>query len=135
MFPSMGQSASIKEYAFHGADEERGYRLFPNELENDEHVFFHGTAEANLRSIIANGFRIPDGLKSISFARDSSVPLKYACDARTTASPNGCVLAVRFESLDKPEIVHEQFGIHVYKFDPPPVVIGYCIVPADYMFR
>ena len=38
----MGQSASIKEYAFHGADEERGYRLFPNELETMNMFSFMG---------------------------------------------------------------------------------------------
>jgi hypothetical protein len=62
-------STSIKEYPFNGANEENCYRLFPDEIENDEQVFFHGTAEGNLQSIIGDGFRIPDQLKSISFAK------------------------------------------------------------------
>jgi hypothetical protein len=32
-------------------------------------------------------------------------------------------------------ITREGFGLQVYTFDPQPVVIGYCIVPADYVFR
>ena len=130
----MGQIDSSTKYSFGLANEENGYRLFPAVLEDDEHVFFHGTAEVNLESIIGGGFKIQGALASVSFAKNSALPLRYACDARSTASPNGCVLAVRFECLDKPEIKREHFGLHVYKFDPQPVVIGYCVVPASYKF-
>lgn len=123
-----------KEYPFEGADEENGYRLFPVDLENDDHVAFHGTAEANIRSIIDNGFTFAGSLQSLSFAKSSTFALKYACDARTEASPNGCVLAVRFVSLDRPGIMVETSIIHVYKLEEQPKVIGYCVVPANYRF-
>jgi hypothetical protein len=131
----MDDDISIKEYLFQGANEDSGYRLFPDELENDDHVFFHGTAAGNLQSIIATGFKIAGSLPSISFARSCSLALSYACSARTEASPNGCILAVRFSCLGKPYIVSESFGIHVYNLDQQPALIGYCIVPADYVFR
>jgi len=120
------------EYLFRGASEENGYRLFPAELESDDLVAFHGTAETNLRSIIDNGFTFAGSLHSLSFAKNSSLALKYACDARTEASPNGCVLAVRFASLDN--VVVETSIIHVHRLDQQPEVIGYCVVPADYPF-
>ncbi|HZL67370.1 MAG TPA: hypothetical protein VFC29_08570 [Candidatus Limnocylindrales bacterium] len=131
----MGQTDSIKQYPFGRANAENDYRLFPDELEDDEQVFFHGTAEANLESIVGGGFKIQGALPSVSFAKTSAVPLRYACEARSPASPNGCVIAVRFGSVDRPGIARESFGLHVYTFDPQPVVIGYCIVPADYVFR
>jgi hypothetical protein len=133
--PPMDDNGPIKKYPFQGANEEGGYCLFPDELENDEHVFFHGTAEANLPSIIDNGFRIAGSLPSVSFARTSALALRYACAARTGSSPNGCVLAVRFDSLDNVRCTEESFGIHVYRFDQQPIVIGYCVVPAAYVFR
>lgn len=120
-----------KEYLFQGANEENGYRLFPDELENDDLVAFHGTAETNLQSIIDNGFTFAATLQSLSFAKSSAFALSYACNARSDASPRGCVLAVRFDSLDRPGIVAETSIIHVYKLDEQPKVIGYCVVPAD----
>jgi hypothetical protein len=131
----MGHNLPIQEYPFQGANEEVGYRLFPDELEDDDHVFFHGTAEENLQSIVDNGFRITGSLPSVSFARGSGLALQYACKARSDTSPNGCVLAVRFRYLTKPGITSEPFGIHVYKLDQQPMIIGYCIVPAGYVFR
>lgn len=120
-------------YSFLGASAENGYCLFPDYLENDELVAFHGTAEANLSSILANGFT-RGCLPSVSFAKSSSLALRYACEARTEASPNGCVLAVRFGLLNRPGIAVEHSVIHVYKLDEQPAVIGYCVVPADYQF-
>lgn len=120
---------------FPSAPEETDYRIFPASLENDGGVFFHGTAEGNLASILSNGFRISGELPSISFARNSSLSLGYACQARSTLSPNGVVIAVRYEDLDKPFITQEAFGLHVYCFSEPPKIIGYCVVPANYVHR
>src|SRR3712207_2304137 len=100
----MNEKTQIKEYLFQGANEEGGYRLFPDELEDDEYVFFHGTAEGNLQSILENGFRIAGSLPSVSFARNSSLALRYACNSRSENSPRGCVIAVRFHCLKKPGI-------------------------------
>jgi len=126
---------AIRKYPFGQPGGENGYRLFPDKIEDDPLVFFHGTAAANLGSIVGEGFKIQGTLPSVSFGRTSELPLRYACEARSTASPEGCVIAVRFKSIEKTEITSEAFGIHVYKFDPQPEVIGYCIVPQDYLFR
>ncbi|MFK4719352.1 hypothetical protein ABIE89_000452 [Bradyrhizobium niftali] len=120
------------EYSFQEPSEHRNYRIFPAELEDDEPIAFHGTAETNLKSIIDGGFSFIGALQSLSFARTSSLALKYACDARTEVSPNGCVLTVRFPSLEK--VAVESAVIHVYRLDLQPKVIGYCIIPASYAF-
>jgi hypothetical protein len=83
---------------------------------------------------VNDGFKIQGSLPSVSFAKTSALPLKYASETRSTTSPNGCVIAVRFQTLDRPGIKREHFGLHVYKFDPQPAVIGYCVIPADYVF-
>lgn len=58
-----------KEYPFKGADEKNRYRLFPNEMENDDLIAFHGTAEINKQSITDNGFTFAATLRSLSFAK------------------------------------------------------------------
>jgi hypothetical protein len=131
----VGGSAAITEYAFPWPNDEKGYRLFPAAMENDELVAFHGTSRAKLDAIIKNGFAFAGELQSLSFAKDSALPLRYACAARSADSPEGCVIAVRFAPpIPRPGIVVETSVIHVYKLDEQPEVIGYCIVPADYVF-
>lgn len=122
------------KYQFELPKEENAFNVFPSELENDSLVFFHGTADGNRRSIVTNGFRIIGDLPSVSFARNSGLALNYACAKRTAESPDGCILAVRFDSVEKPEIKSEEFGIHVYKFDPQPTIVGYCVIPAKFAF-
>ena len=41
----------IKEYEFQSLGEENNYQQFPDEIENNEHIFFYGTAEANFENI------------------------------------------------------------------------------------
>lgn len=101
----MDHGPPIKECPFLSADEARGYRLFPEELQNDECVAFHGTADAHRVKIIGSGFAFVGKLQSLSFAKTSSLALRYACEARSEASPEGCVLAVRFRALERPGIV------------------------------
>lgn len=129
----MSQTSPI-EYPFLGVSENNGYRVFPNELENDPLVAFHGTARVNLPSILDQGFAFTRTLKSLSFAKNSSLALSYACKARTSNSPDGCILVVRFDSLEKRGIGVEHSIIYVTKLDEQPEVIGYCIIPADYQF-
>ena len=130
----MSNIEAAKQYEFPCAIEESGYQVFPDVLENDDHIFFHGTAETNLALILTKGFRISGNLRSVSFARNSSLSLKYACEARCKSSPKGVVIATKFDCLNKPNIVQESFGLHVCKFDVQPYIVGYCFVPADYVF-
>jgi len=129
--PDQDRTKPIK-YPFAGANEENGYRLFTDELENSDLVAFHGTAETNLLSIIDNGFRIEPPFPSTSYARNSSHALKYACEKRSGNSPNGCVLIVRFRSLQN--VTVESGVIHVYRQEFQPELIGYCVIPASYDF-
>lgn len=129
----MSQTSPI-EYPFLGARENNGYRVFPYELEDDPLVAFHGTARMHLPSILDHGFAFTRTLESLSFAKGSPLALKYACEARNSHSSDGCILAVRFDSLERPGIVVENSIIYVYNLDEQPNVIGYCVVPADYQF-
>lgn len=131
----MKESDMPKAYSFPAFPENTSYRIFPDGLENDDRVFFHGTAECNLAPILENGFIVSNELNSTSFSRDSSLALNYACRNRSELSPNGVVIAVRYGDLDKRFIAQEAFGVHVNSFSEPPEVIGYCVVPASYVFR
>ncbi len=123
-----------KEYPFPQCPAEYDYRLFPNDLEDDDLVFFHGTARGNLLGILEKGFKIPENLPSISFARNSNLALKYACDKRCNSSLDGVVIAVQFDCIDEPYIKKESFGLHVGNFDHHPQILGYCVVPSSYSF-
>ncbi len=102
---------AAKKYSFYTPREERDYRLFPSEFENDTNIFLHGTAATNLETILAAGFRADPPLEAISFARNSGLALRYACDARSIESPQGCVLMVRVDDLGVPGIAKEAWGI------------------------
>jgi hypothetical protein len=91
------------------------------------------TAAENLDSIIHDGFAFVGDLQSHSFAKGSALALRYACDRRSEASPDGCIVAVRFRSLDG--VVDEPSIIYVHRPDRLPEVIGYCIIPATYAHR
>lgn len=131
----MPDIASIRQYDFPWPNDDNGYDIFPTDLENDPLVAFHGTAESNLDSIIRSGFKIGGELPSISFAKNSSLPLNYACRKRSEISPNGVVIAVRFESLTQPGVAEEVSCIHLYCQGKQPEIIGYCVVPENYVFR
>jgi hypothetical protein len=124
---------TAREYQF-GRPQDNEYKVFPDELEDDPEIFFHGTEERVLESIRSEGFRFPAPPKaqSVSFSRVSSLALGYASDKRSPASPNGCVIAVRLKADDRSRKREEAFGLHVESFDPQPEIVGYCIVPASY---
>jgi hypothetical protein len=123
-----------KEYPFLDPREDRGFCVFHDEFENDPRVLFHGTAYANLAPIVADGFKIPDptgqnGLPSVSFAKRSSGALMWVENRRKAMPGAYCIIAVRYESLDREGIANNVDDIHDHKLDPQPKVIGYCVVP------
>lgn len=123
----------LKEYEFPWPNEKRGYKLFPEELENDTCVLFHGTVEQNLQQIIDDGFKSFPPLESVSYAKFSSYSLGHICQNQSNGTrEKGVVFAVRFESLGLPEIVENDSDIHVYKDEIQPEIIGICRVPKDY---
>ncbi len=120
----------MTEYLFPHPNAQKGYRLFPSELEEDPNIFFHGTAAGNLQSIIDNGFKAGGTLESVSFSDTSDLALSYAISKRTSESPDGCVIAVHFETTDS--LVCEGNVFLLYRLDKQPTIVGYCIIPADY---
>ena len=122
-----------KRYNFPDSPEDSAYQLFPDVLENDPNVFFHGTAASNLTSIIRNGFRATKKLCSVSFVTTSPVALKYACDSRGTPPQDGVVIAVRFDDLTI--LAYSGNVVHLHDLTKQPQIIGTCVVPADYKFR
>jgi hypothetical protein len=123
------------EYPFVTPTEQREYRLFPDTMENDPVILFHGTAEASLESIVQDGFEIRGGLPSVSFADKSSLPLGYACRSRKATGDKGVIIAAAFRSAEIPFASNRNGIIHVYKFEEQPQIVGFCVVPADYDFR
>ncbi|MNE13440.1 hypothetical protein D3C80_1062730 [compost metagenome] len=126
-----------KEYEFQALGEEYSYRQFPNELENDKNIYFHGTAEAHFDAIKQNGFlpKFGGSLDSISFAKNSSLALNYACEARNETSPNGIIIMVDISNI-MPEVITglDRSVIHLAaQFQPK--IIGYCVIPKTYIFK
>ena len=126
----------INEYTFQSLGEESNYRQFPDEIENNNHILFHGTAEVNFENIKKQGFQPKTGgeLNSISFAKNSSLALDYACAARNALSPKGIIIMIDISNIKQECIVEQNFGIHLSpKFQPK--IIGYCLVPENYKFK
>jgi len=122
------------EYPFPDDPAATGYRVFPPKLEDDDHVFFHGTADAYRDMILADGFKIPSPplAPSVSFARTSALPLRYASEARSESSPNGCIFVVRYEDLARESLRVEASMLHDYTSIDRRESSRYCIVPAGY---
>ena len=123
----------MEEYPFPQKPEDVEYNVFPEELENDENILFHGTSMENFNGILREGFRPSPPLESVSFSSLSSLALGYACDARSDASPAGCVIAVRYSNLNEKWITCESFGIHDHRCDPQPEIVGFVTVPEVYL--
>lgn len=122
---------------FKAIGEEVNYKQFPDELENNTNIYFHGTAEANFENLKKQGFQPkPNGkLESISFAKNSSLALNYACEARNETSPNGIIIMVDISNI-MPEVITGLDGSVIYlaaQFQPK--MIGYCVIPKTYIFK
>jgi hypothetical protein len=129
----MTDSYHVMKYPFILPTEENLYCTFPSELEDDGHVFFHGTLDANRQAILAHGFTPGASQMRISYAIRSNGALEFACKRRPNASQDGCIFAVRFQDPNQSSIEHQSFGIHVYNIQP--LIIGYCIIPYSYSYR
>lgn len=127
----------IKEYKFLEVGEKNGFRQFSDELEDDENIYFHGTAEANFENIKLQGFQPRDGgnLETISLAKNSSTALRYACEARNKIFPNGMIILVDISDISPEKI--KDFGKSVIHLNSifQPEIIGYCVIPMSYLFK
>lgn len=123
----------MKEYEFRWPDQNKGYRLFPLELEQDPLVLFHVSSKSNFEPITKQGFKAAPPLESVSYTKGSEQCLTY----RALAGPpeEKVAFAVRFQSLDAPGIVVNNADIHVYDERLQPEIVGYCFIPLDYRHR
>ena len=101
-------------------------------------MLFHATPIVNFASIKDNGFKIPDpsgveGLPSVSFAKRSVASLTHAMHKRQQQPGDHVVIAVRYETLERPTIAVNPTDIHDRALDPAPQIIGVCIIPATYI--
>jgi len=132
-----------REFEFPWPNQDKGYQLFPNELESDPLVFFHGTHQRNLESICKNGFLSASELEndktrltSVSYATDSSHCLGHVCNNRPTDNQDVYVVfAVRFETINHQRIRINESDIHVDDKAIKPEIIGYCVIPSNYLHR
>lgn len=127
----------ITKYDFPDDLASSGYCVFPAALEDDDLVLFHATPVGNRESIFRDGFKIPDkegvtGLSSVSFAKRSPAALTHAINMRTSLPGAYCIIAVRYSSLDRQGLQVNASDIHDYTLNPPPEILGYCIVPETY---
>lgn len=124
----------MKEYEFQKIDGDWDYRVFPDDLEDDPNIFFHGTSASNFKSIVEEGFKTGPSLSSISFSRSSPLALKYACEGRKDADPEGCIFAVRYPELNVQRIVVDHSMLHDFRIVKDIEIVGYCIVPSTYHY-
>jgi len=130
----------MAEFPFPTDLEYRSFCVFPDELEQDDLVLFHGTPLKNFANIAENGFSLPspnddNPLTGVSFARRSSSAFNHAMNKRKSHPGNYCIIAVRYLSMDFPHIVNDGTGlVHDYKLDPLPQCVGVCVVPESYQF-
>ncbi|QUS59032.1 hypothetical protein [Pseudovibrio brasiliensis] len=139
----MKTDIQITQYPFpdergcYNAVQEAGFCLFPRELEEDDHVFFHGTAFENWLAILSKGFMSSNELTGgeldrVSYARKSSLSLGYAANARSAKTDGkGVVIAVRFENLADTRLQVTDGGL-LFAKRCQPEIIGYYIVPSFY---
>ncbi len=114
--------------------EENRYCVFESHFEDDEYVFFHMTPAANQDSIVANGFRSAQELKSgdlasISYAKGS--PYCFA-NIGSQLESEFVIFAVKFEPDALKEIVINPSDIHVYKQHLQPEILGIVRIPAGF---
>ena len=114
----------------------RGYRLFPDTLENDYRVFFHATAAEKLNSILEEGLRpgveVGKKLTTISYASNSMIALDHWITIRGRGQ-DGVILALQFESLEE---IFVDAGTHYSRaLKIQPAIVGKCTVPSNYDHR
>jgi hypothetical protein len=123
-----------KEYPFPKNPAETEYRIFPPELEQDKHVWFHATTIAKFELIKAEGFKITreNGLDSVSFAETSTTALDHAMRKSLDEPAEYCIIAARYESLERKGLKVNASDLHDYTLDPQPSIIGVSRIPASY---
>lgn len=126
----------MTEYALEEYNEDNGYCVLSDTLENDPHVFFHITPWRNFESIKKDGFNPAYGsrnIKSTSYAYKTS-----ACLAHWLSLPKDedyVLLAVKFDdNFDLKDVVRNPSDIYVYGISIQPKIIGYAVIPKGFKY-
>ena len=130
---------AITEFAFPGPNQMEAlhYNVFPESLENDDLVLFHGTNAADWPSIQENGFQSSfqlksEGLTSVSYAYKSSAALSHIRGRHKSVEV--VIVAVKFDAVaDRPGLVVNVSDIYV-RDGTQPEILGFCKIPASYDF-
>lgn len=128
----------ITEYPF---DKEfivsNGYRLFPLNLENDDHLLFHGAELEKLDVILREGLRPNPPLVTISFGNESSTCLSHLMTTwggTNSDRPELCIIAYRVDDLARRQIIvfgpDRRINTEVHSYRPD--ACAYCIIPNTY---
>lgn len=121
----------MKEYEFIIPTQENNYRCALVEFEDDPLVLFHVTLQKNFCSIVEHGFRFGKELQSVTYAYNSTSCLIH----RGQSVEEECTLfIVKFQTLDECFITKNILDIHVYNIDFQPQIIGYTVIPKDYVY-
>jgi len=131
----MFTEAAMREFEFPWPNEEKGYQLFPAELEADALVLFHATPKQNLQAILKEGFKARPPLESVSYAKSSVYCLTHLFTGCQSLSEEAVVIAVRFDTLAQQGIKENHSDVHVYKSEIQPTILGYCTVPVVYAHK
>jgi len=126
----MTSKSNFKWYLFPDNMEDKEYRVFPEKIENDTNIFFHGTALEKLNNILLQGFIPQPPLGSVSYAKTSNGAICHAAKHK-----NGIIIAVRFADLKAPGLKIEISMAHTYlapEKREEPVIIGVCKIPGEY---
>jgi hypothetical protein len=117
-----------------GSLEDRGYRLFDDDIEEDELIVFHATPAKNQDGILADGLhpgaKFGGNLKTISYgetSRDAMIHRHY-CDTKTTE--DWVVLVLKFETRD--ELYNDHGTLRSGPLKKQPAIIRMMEIPAGY---
>tara|TARA_R110001592_G_scaffold20926_18_gene84755 strand:+ start:4486 stop:4854 length:369 start_codon:yes stop_codon:yes gene_type:complete len=108
------------------------HQVAREEFENDPLVLFHTTPMKNFGSIVEQGFRFGEIVKSVSYAYKSTSCLMHRGEF---VAEDYAVFIVKFETLDQDFITKNILDIHVHNEDLQPEIIGYSIIPKEFVYR
>ena len=130
--------AALRKYSVPDDASKVKYRLFPDELEDSDLIFFHGTHIDNRDPILLKGFEIPakkdaSALPTVSFATKSLDSYNHIMIQRSHKKPGDyCIFVVKYPRLNFAHLPPPGEEIHDAKLDPAPEIIGYMFVPTSH---
>ena len=120
------------EYKIPTDTREKGLAEFLDLTKGDPTIYFHGTTETALLSILKEGFKLTTNLLSVSFAKESNFARDCAIRKCSGESQTGAVIAVRFNNTRARGIKVENNLLYLYDLTNQPQIIQYCRISKAY---